>query len=364
MYSFDMTAEQKMLVETVHRYAEKVLRPVYRDAEEDQCAPANAIRTGWELGLLPASIDAAFGGFGEYSALMSALFLEELGWGDVGLSLHLLAPNLFALPVALFGTKEQQAEFLPRFCDENFPQATAALIEPVYQFDPTTLATTAEKDGDHYVINGVKTMVPLANEAKTFLVYAQERNRTQAFIVPAATVGVTVADRVTMMGARALAVFSLRFDGVKVPAANRLGGLKGIRLSRLLTVTRMSAAALAIGQARAAYEYALAYAKERTAFGEPIAHRQSIAFMLAEMAMEIEGVRLQVWEAAYRFDSREDATRLAALAKLAADKMVLQVTDHAVQILGGHGYIREHPVELWLRNGRGFAAWGEGLVMA
>ncbi|MEZ4640668.1 MAG: acyl-CoA dehydrogenase family protein [Caldilineaceae bacterium] len=108
----------------------------------------------------------------------------------------------------------------------------------------------------------------------------------------------------------------------------------------------------------------MSYAKERTAFGEPIAHRQSIAFMLAEMAMEIESVRLQVWEAAYLFDNREDATRPAALAKIAADKMVLQVTDHAVQILGGHGYIREHPVELWLRNGRGFAAWGDGLVMA
>ncbi len=107
----------------------------------------------------------------------------------------------------------------------------------------------------------------------------------------------------------------------------------------------------------------LNYAKEREAFGEPIAHRQSIAFMLAEMAIEIEAVRLQVWEAAYRFDNREDATRLAYLAKLAADKMVLQVTDNAVQVLGGHGYIREYPVELWLRNGRGFATW-DGLVLA
>lgn len=167
----------------------------------------------------------------------------------------------------------------------------------------------------------------------------------------------------TMMGARALAVYTVAFKNVRIPTENRLGGLKGIRLNRLLTVSRLCAAALAVGQARAAYEYALKYAKEREAFGEPIAHRQSIAFMLAEMAMEIEGVRLQVWEASYRFDNREDATRLAALAKIAADKMVLHVTDNAVQVLGGHGYIREHPVELWLRNGRGFATW-DGLVMA
>jgi alkylation response protein AidB-like acyl-CoA dehydrogenase len=364
MYSFDMTSEQKMLVDTVHRYAEKVLRPIYREAEESKCVPQNVVRTGWELGLLPASIDAEYGGFGEYSALTSALFLEELGWGDVGISLHLLSPNLFALPVSLFGTKEQQAAYLPQFCDEAFPKATAALIEPVYQFDPTELATTAEKEGSEYTINGVKTFVPLADEAELFLVYAQERNRTQAFIVPTNTPGLTIGERVAMMGVRALAVHTVTLKDVRIPAGNRLGGLKGIRLNRLLTVSHLCAAALAVGQARAAYEYALNYAKEREAFGEPIAHRQSIAFMLAEMAMEIEGVRLQVWEAAYRFDSREDATRLAALAKIGADKMVLHVTDNAVQILGGHGYIREHPVELWLRNGRGFAAWGDGLVMA
>lgn len=363
MYSFDMTAEQRMLVETVHRYAEKVLRPIHREAEESNCAPPDAIRTGWELGLLPASIDAAHGGFGDYSALTSALFLEELGWGDVGISLHLLTPNLFAIPVALFGTQHQQSTYLPQFCGEDFPPATAALIEPVFQFDPAMLATTAEKEGDSYILNGVKTFVPLADTAAYFLVYAQERNRTQAFIVPADSPGVSIGERVKMMGARALATYTVTFQGVRIPAEDRLGGVKGIRLNRLLTVSRISLAALAVGQARAAYEYALNYAKEREAFGEPIAHRQSIAFMLAEMAIEIEGVRLQVWEAAYRFDQHEDATQLAALAKQAADAMVLQVTDHAVQILGGHGYIREHPVELWLRNGRGFVTW-DGMVLA
>lgn len=363
MYSFDMTSEQKMLVETVHRYAQDRLRPVYRQAEESRCVPTKVIQTGWDLGLLPASIAAEYGGFGEYSALTSALFLEELGWGDVGVSLNLLTPNLFALPIALFGSREQRETYLPHFCTEAFPKASAALIEPVYQFDPADLNTTAVKEGKTYVLNGEKTFVPLANEAELFLVYAQEQNRTQAFIVPAETPGLVVGEPSPMMGARALPVYTLALDEVRVPAANRLGGRKGIRLRSLLTVCRISAAALAVGQARAAYEYARDYAKEREAFGEPIAQRQSIAFMLANMAIEIEGVRLQTWEAAYRFDHNEDATRLAVLAKHAADKMVLEVTDNAVQILGGHGYIREHPVELWLRNGRGFAAWN-GLVMA
>ncbi|RME60848.1 MAG: acyl-CoA dehydrogenase, partial [Caldilineae bacterium] len=308
MYSFDMTSEQKMLVETVHRYAEERLRAVYREAEESRTTPEDVIRTGWELGLLPASIDAEYGGFGEYSALTNALYLEELGWGDVGISLHLLTPHMFAVPVALFGTEEQKQTYLPRFTDMDFPRATAALIEPVYQFDPNDLATTATKEGDAYVISGAKTLVPLAADAELFLVYAQEKGRTQAFIVPGDAPGVEVGERVIMMGAHALAVFNVNFNNVTVPAENRLGGRRGIRMARLLTASRISAAALAVGQARAAYEYALKYAKEREAFGEPIAHRQSIAFMLANMAIEIEGVRLQVWEAAYRFDNREDAS--------------------------------------------------------
>ncbi len=351
-----------MLVDTVHRYAEKQLRATYRQAEEDAATPARVIRIGWELGLLPASIDAEYGGFGEYSALTSALYLEELGWGDVGISLHLLAPNLFAMPLLLFGDNDQKSAWLPRCTEADFPNVSAALVEPVYQFDPNGLATTAERDDDGYTIQGTKTYVPLAQDAQVFLVFAQERNRTQAFIVPADTPGVQVAERVMMMGARALPLFTVHFRGVRVPAANRLGGARGIRMNRLLTASRISASALAVGQARAAYEYALQYAKERVAFGEPIAHRQSIAFMLANMAIEIEAVRLQVWEAAWRYDEREDASKLAALAKKAADAMVLAVTDDAVQVLGGHGYIREHPVELWFRNGRGFAAW-DGLII-
>jgi acyl-CoA dehydrogenase len=362
MYSFDLTAEQKMLVETIHRFAEQRLRPALRHAEEQKCIPDALIATGWELGLLPGSIDERYGGFGDYSALTSALCLEELGWGDVGISLHLLTPNLVALPIALLGSAEQKEQYLPRFCDETFPKATAAIIEPVIQFDPAALATTAVKIGEHYCLNGKKSFVPLAHDAELFLIYAQENGLTQAFLVPGDAPGLTVGERVQMMGAHALATYQLRLEGVRVPLHQRLGGPRGIRLNRLLTVSRICLAALAVGQARAAYEYALAYAKERVAFGEPIAQRQSIAFMLANMRIEIECARLMTWEAAWQFDQGEDATKAAVLAKQYADKMVLEVTDGAVQVLGGHGYVRDHPVELWLRNGRGFAFW-EGMVM-
>lgn len=362
MYSFDLTSEQKMLIDTVHRFAEQRLRTVYRDAEEEKVVPKATVQMGWELGLLPGSIDAEYGGFGEYSALTSALYLEELGWGDVGISMQLLTPNLFAIPLALFGSKQQKEEYLSRFCDEEFPKATAAIIEPVYQFDPAELSTTAEKTADGFIINGKKAYVLLADSAELFLVYANEGGTTQAYIVPKSTAGVKVGERMMMMGAQAVPVFYVDFENVAVPKNSRLGGLKGIRIQQLLTVSRISLAALAVGQAKAAQEYALNYAKERQAFGEPIAHRQSIAFMLANMRIEIEGARLMVWEAAYKFDNNDDATKAAYQAKQYADKMVMEVTDGALQVLGGHGYIREHPVELWLRNGRGFATW-EGLVM-
>ncbi|HMN29749.1 MAG TPA: acyl-CoA dehydrogenase family protein [Caldilineaceae bacterium] len=363
MYSFDMSAEQKMLVETVHRFAEQKLRPAFREAEECKAIPPAVVKHGGELGVLPASIDAQYGGFGDYSLLTAVLYLEELAWGDVGISLHLLTPNLAAIPLALLGTPAQKERYLPRFCADKFPRATAALVEPVIQFDPAGLATTAEKSGDGYVLNGKKTLVPLASEAELFLIYAREGGLTQAFLVEGNTPGLRIGEAVRMMGAQALATYQITLEGVKVAQEQRLGERRGIRLNRLLTVSRIALAALAVGQARAAYEYALAYAKERVAFGEPIAQRQSIAFMLANMRIEIEGARLMTWDAAYQLDAGEDAGKAAALAKQYADKMVLEVTDGAVQVLGGHGYVRDHPVELWLRNGRGFATW-DGLVMA
>jgi acyl-CoA dehydrogenase len=363
MYSFDMTSEQKMLVDTVRRYAEKNLRAVYREAEESKHIPAKVVQTGWELGLLPGFIDAQYGGYGEYSALTSALYLEEMAWGDLGITLHLLTPNLFAIPIAQFGNDKQKEQYLEQFCGDAFPRATAALVEPVIQFDPAELQTAAVKEGENFIINGKKTYVPLAKQAEVFLVYAQENGVTQAFIVPADTPGIKIGKRVKLMGMQALEMYEVAFENVAVPKANRLGGLKGIRIQKLLTLSRITLAALAVGMARAAYEYAVAYAKDRVAFGEPIAHRQSIAFMLANMRIEIEATRLMVWEAAYKLDAGEDAAKSAQLAKQYADKMVLEVTDGAVQVLGGHGYIREHPVELWLRNGRGFVTM-DGAVVA
>jgi alkylation response protein AidB-like acyl-CoA dehydrogenase len=174
--------------------------------------------------------------------------------------------------------------------------------------------------------------------------------------------GMTVGKREKNMGLRPLPQFNVTLDGCRVSKSQKVGGEGGIDYMRLLNLSRANLCAMAVGVARASYEYALEYAKERHAFGEPIASRQAIAFMLAESAIEIAGMRMLAWRAAWRLDRNEDATRDTTLAKMYCADQTMKVVDYGVQILGGHGYIREHPVELWFRNGRSFAA-AEGLAI-
>jgi len=290
------------------------------------------------------------------------LVAEDLAYGDLSIAMHALAPGLVALPILEAGTDEQKAEYLALFCDKAFKPATAALIEPRYDFDPNELATTATLDGNEYVLNGQKCYVPLAADAGLLLVWAAENGVTQGFIIPKGTPGLEIGEREKNMGIKALTTYELALSDCRVPQANKLGGEAGCDFNRILNHSRVALAAMAVGVAKAAYEYAREYAKERHAFGEPIASRQAIAFMLAEMAIEVDAARLMAWEAAWKLDRGEDATKECYLARTYADDMVLAVTDRAVQVLGGYGYIRDYPVEMWLRNGRGFVTF-DGMAM-
>lgn len=362
MISFSLTEEQQMLVDAVHRYAERELQKAMRDADESGTLPEGLITSGWELGLTPSSIPEKYGGFGEHSALTGAMYAEELAWGDLSAALNLLTPNLVVIPLLEYGTDAQKEQLLPQFCDMEFIPAIAALLENGITFDPQALRTTAAKSGDSYVLNGEKVYVPLAADAPFILVYADDGGSTQAFIVPKDTTGLTIGEREKNMGIKALPTFTISLENCIIPAENKLGGETGIDFTRLLNYSHIALGAMAVGVARASYEYALNYAKEREAFGEPIASRQAIAFMLADMAIDIDAARLMIWEAAWKLDKGEEATAEAALVKHFTDDMVMKVTDGGVQVLGGHGYIREHPAELWFRNGRGFATF-TGMAM-
>jgi alkylation response protein AidB-like acyl-CoA dehydrogenase len=364
MYSFDPTEEQQMLIDAVHKFAVTDLRAAAHEAEESRELPKKLIGKGWELGLLQASIPESYGGFGERSAVTGVLAVEEMAFGDLALSLAVLAPGLFATPILLTGTEEQKKEYLPKVIAGDWAPYTAALTEFAFDFDPHELKTSATFNNDEYLLNGEKAFVPFAKDAEMMLVYANLDGATQGFIVPKDADGLTVSDeREKLMSLNALPMVRVKLDGVKVPAANRVGGASGMDFELVLASMRVASAAAAVGVANAAFEYSRDYAKEREVFGVKVAQKQAIAFMLAEMRTEIEAIRLLTWEAAWKLDQgREDASNDAYLAATGAADMAMMVTDRAVQILGGHGYIREHPVEMWMRNGRGFATF-TGLVI-
>ena len=355
MINFQPSEEQELLRQTLAGFARDVVRAQAREADEKEIVPGPVVDKSWELGLVQDAIPEAFGGFGSpRSAVGGTFILEELAYGSLGIALHLVAPRLFTIPLIVAGTEAQHAAWLPRFAGAKFVPATAAFTEPRWGFDPTALATTAERSGDGWIIRGEKCAVPLAATAEVVLVYATAPDGLAAFVVERGAAGLSVSEREKNMGLRALDAFTLKLDGVKVAAGNRLGG-DGADLRPLVDAQRVASAALAVGVGRAAFDYARDYAKERTAFGVPIATKQAIAFMLSNMAIEVDAMRLLAWEAAWRLDQGLPATREAYLAKQYAADAVLKIADNAVQVLGGHGYIRDHLVELFLRDARAFA---------
>lgn len=367
MVSFELSDDQRMISETVRKFAANEMRPVYRECDEEGKIPPEFINKAWELFLIPNNIPEEYGGVGEpHSVVTGTIIAEELAYGDLSLAVGALCPGNVVYPLIEFGTDEQKKKYLPLFCEEEFKPAAAALMEPRIDFDLPSMQTTAKADGSDYVINGEKCLVPLAADAEVILAYAQTDSSAgakgvQAFLVDKGTAGMEIGEREKNMGLKALDTRKVTFKDCRVPKANRLGGDADCDASKLMSLTYVGLAAMATGVSKAAFEYARDYAKEREAFGEPIASRQAIAFMLAEMAIEVDATRMLTWEAAWRLDKGHDAEREAYLAKQYAAEKVLMITDRAVQVLGGHGYIREHPVELWLRNGRGFATF-EGLV--
>jgi len=375
MVSFDLSEDQKLLQETVGAFAVEQIRPLARDADESGEIPDSLVAKAWELGLVQSAIPESYGGFGDSrSAVTGAIVLEELGYGDLSVALHVLAPRLLVYPLLDHGTEQQKKRVLPAFTGAEFRPATAAVVEPSMHFDLSALGATAKAEKNGFVLSGRKAFVPLAARSDALLVYARRADHSaaatpldgyrsvDAFLVERGTPGLEIGGPEKNMGIKALQSHELTLSDVRVGADARLGGDAGIDFARLMNRSRVALGALAIGVARAAFDYAREYAKERKAFGVAIAQKQAIAFMLAEMAIEIDATRLLVWEAAWKLDRGEEATRESYLAKHYAASMALKVCDNAVQVLGGHGYIRDHPVELWLRNARGFAAF-EGMAI-
>lgn len=370
MITFELTKEQKLIQKTAKEFAGGELTDIARDCDEEAGASEKMLDKASMLGLANAAVPEAYDGIGmERSAVTNVLVCEELGYGCAGLASAIMAPTGFIQPLIDFGSEAQKKKYLPLYAGEKFEPAAMALHEPHFTFDPTDLRTTAEKKGDKWVINGIKRLVPYGRRANHFLVIAKSGNRTglsgiDGFILPRDIDGLTIAEENEQtMGLRPLPCSKLTLKNVTVSNTDRLGENEGIDGRRLINSIRIANSALCVGLSRAVLEYSIPYAKDRIAFGEPIAKKQAIAFMLADMHIEIESMRALVWKAASQLDQNVDATKATTLAQHYVNKHAVRIADNGVQIFGGHGYIRDYPLEMWLRNARTLTVM-EGLVAA
>jgi acyl-CoA dehydrogenase len=357
--SFGLTEEQRALRDLAHDFAEREIRPKEHEYDEHSTHPADVIAKAHELGLMNLHIPEAYGGL-ELGAFEGMLIGEELSWGCSGIGSAIAASGLGHGPVILVGTEEQKREWLPRVVEEGL-LTSFALTEPNAGSDVSGIQTTAVRDADDYVLNGSKMFITNAGYASWFTVFASTdkskgHQGLSAFIVPGDADGLVVDKHLDKMGQRSTDTSSLSFSGVRVPAANRLGEEgEGFKIAmRTLDFTRPGTAIGAVGVARAAFEYAAQYSKERVQFGMPIAMNQGVNFLIADMATKIEAARLLCWQAAWMIDQGMRATLQSSYAKRFAADICMEVTTDAVQVYGGYGYMKEYPVEKLMRDAKLF----------
>ena len=355
MISFEPTAEQRDLQRLAHEFAERELRPVAAEWDEREAYPPDLLAKAAQAGLTAYAIPAEYGG-GGVDAVTSALIAEELSWGCAGLASTLQATMFPVRPLLRFGTKAQRARYLPLLARGEGTLAAIAFTEPHAGSDVGAIRAEAKRDGDEYVLTGEKVYITNGGIADVTVVFAKTGGELTAFLVERDDPGVAAGRVERKLGLRASRTGSVLLDSARVPAHRRLGDEgQGFEVALdFFQASRPQVAAGAVGVARAAFEYATAYAREREAFGRPILSRQGVGFKLADMAMLVEAARLLVWRAASAVDAGDDAGLLGSYAKAFAADAAMRITTDAVQVLGGAGIMRDHPVEKWMRDAKVF----------
>jgi alkylation response protein AidB-like acyl-CoA dehydrogenase len=366
LFDLTPTEDQQMLVDVVREFAAERIRPAASRADADCSTPDDVVNTATELGITQIGVPEEAGGLAaERTAVTNVLVAEALAHGDLGIAVACLAPGAVGNALSLWGDADQQGQYLPAFVADAPPAAALAILEPRPAFDPATLTTRATRVPGGYLLDGVKSLVPLANKAELFLVGAHLDGHGPAlFIVESGSQGLRVESE-PAMGLRAAGMGRLVLEQVDVPRTSLLAvadqeGQDPYR--EAVRLARLGWCALAVGTAQAVLDHVIPYVNDRQAFGEPISHRQAVAFTVADMAIELDGMRLVTYRAAARAEQGLDFARETALArKLCADKGMF-VGSSGVQLLGGHGYVKEHPVERWYRDLRAVGLM-EGVVL-
>jgi acyl-CoA dehydrogenase len=357
MIGFSLTDEQRALQDTARRFARAEIVPVAAKLDREERFPRELCEKAFELGLVNLTVPVDLGGPG-LSHVEQVLVAEEIAAGCVAVATTLVGNDLALLPILLHGTPEQK-ERLVRPMTERLRFAAFCLTEPGAGSDAGGITTRATREGDAYVLEGTKCFITNGGVADQLTVFATldpklGRRGISCFVVEGRPPGLSVAKKEEKMGQRASETVMLHFDGVRVPARNRIGAEgEGFPIAMAtLDNSRPLTAIFAVGIARAALEHAVAYARERRQFGHPIADLQGIQFMLADMASDVEAARLLTWKAAWLLDDGQRNTLVSSHAKRFAADIAMKVTTDAVQIFGGYGYTKDYPVEKLMRDAK------------
>ncbi len=360
LFDLTPTEDQQMMVDVIGEFADEVLRPGAEAAEKADDTPKEVLDQTSEFGLTLLNVPESLGGLSEERSVVTGVLVNEaLAYGDMGQAVACLAPASVATAISLWGTDEQQQTYLPAFTGDDVPAAALAVAESRPLFDPFELQTTATATEGGYRLTGVKSAVVRGTEAELFVVAAALDGTPRLFVVESSTPGLSLAADPSM-GLRAAGLTKLSLDGAVVPESALLGTADDYR--ECVRLSRLAWSALAVGTGRAVLDYTKEYVKTREAFGEPIAHRQAVAFMVANIAIELEGMRLVTLKAASRHEQGRDASREIALARKLAAEYGMKIGTDGVQLLGGHGFVKEHPVERWYRDLRAVGVL-EGAVL-
>lgn len=360
LFDCHFTEEQEMMRESVLQFAREVLQPHAAAADEACVCPEALHERVQELGLMLFAVPESLGGeAAERSMLTNVLVAQALGTGDMGQALAILSPLSVANAITQWGTSAQQATYLPAFAGESPVLATLAINEAGPMFNPYTPELVATPEGTGWRLEGMKMLVPLAARSSLWLVSAKTPKGPRVFVVEAGTPGVSVRPAGSM-GLHAAELGDLLFEQVSLPAEALLGE-DNFDFVQFTDAGSLGWCALAAGGAEAVLDYVIPYCNEREAFGEPISHRQAVAFMVANIAIELESMKMLTYRAANRADLGLSWHREAFLARTLAQEKAMEIGSNGVQLLGGHGFTKEHPVERWYRDLRAVAVVHGGL---
>lgn len=368
-FNLSLSEEQQLMRDTLRRFADDEMRSVARKADDDSVPPDDFLRAFEELGAMAMAVPESLGGTAEeMSGVSQMLMAEDLARGDMGLAYAALSPLSFVSAIAHWGDQAQRSSLIPALVDGQVA-AAVAVLEPQPLFDPFALRTTAKKRGTGYVLNGEKSMVALADRAQWLLVAATlPKAGPRFFVVERDASGLEITEDPSM-GLRSAGLGRVKLDGVRVAREAMVGGEDAAKeecaaaFDDAVNRARVAWGAMALGAAQAVLDYAIPYCNDRVAFGEPISHRQSVAFMIADMAVEIESMRMLVYRAAGRIDAGLPCRREAYLARTLCGDKAMEIGTNGVQLLGGAGFVKDHPMELWYRHLRAISIMDGNLLV-